>query len=220
LWQLDALFRAPLQAGRTADLRSRASFQLNAWQPGFTITDGEVASMSMDLTIQQSAVSRRNVRGFVQSFEDAIITALKYEAVDRVYDAQVAVDAVWSKDTMIWSRPTAGEFNTRKLLQAAANQKLRVEFSVVSAPMSDAISVQRMLTIFDKQLRSPSSPLMQQPIFYGSVVHECRSIEASSYRMSAGPSGSAPISETDLAEESSAVRSLPVLAALLLVALW
>jgi len=211
--------RRLLQAERTADMRSRTSFQLNAWQPSITVTDGEVASMSMDLTIQQSAVSRRNVRGFVQSFEDAILTALKYEAVDHVYDGQVAVDAVWSKETMIWSRPTAGEFNMRKLLQdGGANQKLRVEFTIVSAPMADSVSVSQMLTIFDKQLRSLSSPLMQQPIFAGSVVHECRSIEASSYRMPRNQ-GTVSVGETevvDFGDESSAVRSLP--AALLALA--
>merc|ERR1719204_458008 len=174
--------RRLLQSTRSADMRSRTSFQLNAWQPSFTVTDGEVATMSMDLTIQQSAVSRRNVRGFVQSFEDAIITALKYEAVDHVYEGQFVVDAVWSKDTMIWSRPTAGEFNIRKLLQAATNQKLRVEFTIVSAPMADSISVSKMLTIFDKHLRSPSSPLMQQPIFYGSVVHVCQRPDGGFYQ--------------------------------------
>lgn len=222
---LSGLRRRLLSASRAADLRSRTQFDLQAWAPSLSASNGEVSSMSMELTLQQTAISRKNVRGFVQSFEDAIITAIKYEAQQKVYDGQVVVEAVYSKDTQIWSRPTSGQFNVnRKLLAAAVNQRLRVEFTVVNAPHSGSISVNSVLEIFDKQLRSPSSPLMQQPIFYGSVVHKCITIEASSYRMtSAGHADSVPDSEIESVYgdiESSAARALPILAALLVVALW
>merc|ERR1719204_2395796 len=140
--------------------------------------------MSMDITMQ-SDISRRNVRGFVQGFEDAVVHALQRESGQyRVYESQVAVDAVWAKNTEIWSRPSSGHINEdHRRLQTPTNQKLRVDFTYSCLEsMHNSMPLSEMLRLFNRQLRSPVSPLMRQPLFYGSVVHIVReNAEGSNY---------------------------------------
>jgi len=227
--------RRLLGADRSADLRSRARFDLTAFQPeSITEAQGDAVTLSMELTLQKSKITRNNVRGFVQSFEDAIRTSIAAESSDRVMDDQVAVDSVFSNDVKIWSRPTYGDVNVakRRLQAGNGNQKMRIDFTITRG-RRNAASVADMLTIFDKQLRSPSSPLGRQPIFYGAVVHTCtvlksENVDTQNDRESGIkseepglPHGEAP-GFNDAREESSASRSLPALLAafLALVAMW
>jgi len=221
-----------LAVNSETDLRSRTTFSLRSFQPSLgTIKETDAATLSMELTLQRTAITRNNVRGFVQSFEDAVMTAMQAESRDRVVEQQLVVEAIYSDDVPIWSRPSHGTLNApKRRLLAAVNKKLRVDFTMVKGPMKTA-SVMDMLTIFDKQLRSPSSPLMRQPIFFGAVVHSVTVLETSNYRApdmgrvqdSSSPREIKSTRDTPMGaerQESSGSRALPILAALLLVALW
>merc|ERR1719335_482358 len=99
---------------------------------------GKTASMKMEITMQGS-ISRKNVRGFVQSFEDAIVNGLELESGKyRVYESQVAVDAVYTKGVEIWNRPSNGKLNSqRRLLET--NQKLTVDFTFAAVENRNAM---------------------------------------------------------------------------------
>jgi len=127
-----------------------------------------------------------------------------------VYESQVVVEAVYSKDNMIWSRPSTSNLNSRRKLMAD-NQKIRIVFSMVKK--TGGVSVQEMAEVFKKQLRSPSSPLMVQPIFYGSVVHKCVEVDPVAHEPVTKTAGISSVN--DIAEESSAICAAPVLIALL-----
>lgn len=207
-------------------MRQRAQFELSAFQPNLEHAKGDRVTLSMELTLN-SAITRNNVRGFIQSFEDAVLNSLGNDPTQslKVMDRQLSVDAVFSNGYKIWSRPTAGDLNysKRRLQAGGPKQKLQIEFTVVKGPRG-AASVEDMLTIFDKQLRSPSSPLMRQPIFYGAVVHKCTVIKSETMDVQpfaeGEPIGVSPIA-SDFNEESSSSRALPTLfAALLLALLW
>jgi len=125
--------RRLLSASKSTDFRSSAEFTLNAWQPTVAAPQGDVATMKIELTVQQTAITRQNVLGFVHSFEEAILAALKSESSTRVFESQVVVESVWSKDTEIWARPTTSSLNNkRRKLDVFSSQKL-TSFSLWSA---------------------------------------------------------------------------------------
>lgn len=217
--------RRLLSSKRDADVRSRAEFNLKPWTPKFGSSKGDVVTMAMEMSFMQSSVTRKNVRGFIQGFEDSIITALKAEAHGRIYEQQIVVEAVYSKGTKIWSRPTSGSVSVDRRKLLSSEQLLRVDFTMTNAPVKGAMTVEEMVKILDKQLRSPSSPLMVQPMFYGSVFHRCVKIAPSDYRMrdvhvTNEEANNSKHLFDDYENTSDAVRSLPLLALALFVTLW
>merc|ERR1719411_478859 len=128
--------RRLLAVERTNDMRSRANFELNAFQPNLEHAKGDRVTLSMELTLN-SAITRDNVRGFIQSFEDAVLNSIGNDPTVslKVMDRQLAVDAVYSKGYKIWSRPTMGNVNyAKRRLQADPKQKPQIEFTVVKGP--------------------------------------------------------------------------------------
>merc|ERR1712038_678068 len=104
--------------------------------------------MALDLSFMQSVVTRKNVRGFVEGFEDSLISALKVEATGRIMEGQVVVEAVYSKGTQIWSRPNTGRlsvFSRRRLVGDA--QDIRIEFTLANSPVKGAMTVDAMMKI-------------------------------------------------------------------------
>merc|ERR1719326_1085448 len=116
--------RRLLSMTKETDVRTRAEFRLDSWKPALGRGVGEVATMSMELGFMKSMITRKNVRGFVQGFEEALISSLKTEATGRLYDGQVVVEAVYSKGSMIWSRPTAGSLNVNRRKLMSGEQDL------------------------------------------------------------------------------------------------
>merc|ERR1712217_1003063 len=202
-----------------ADISQSAEFKMKSWEPTFGDVKGNTATMALEMSFVNSEVSRKNVKGFAQGFEAAMMASLRMEATGRLFDGQIVVEAVYSKGAKIYSRPTSRNMavNRRKLL--ASEQDLRIEFTMTKAPVKGAMSAEDMAKILDQQLRRPTSPLMAQPLFYGSVLHSCEKIETSDYRMTEVEDNT--LAMYDLAkEESSASRALPLAAALLLAAFW
>merc|ERR1712012_728881 len=119
-------------------------------------------------------------------------------------------------NNMIWSSPSI--VSDRRKLES--HKTIRVVFSMHNS--DGAMTVQHMLAIFDKQLRSPASPLMAQPLFYGSDVHSCKQVEAVDSRTQMGGIHSDIHSAYDIVnEESSAIRAVPIIVGLLtMLAMW
>merc|ERR1712048_515812 len=211
--------RRLLTAKREADISQSAEFKMKSWEPTFGDIKGDTVTMALDISFMNSKVSRSNVKGFAQGFEAAMTASLRMEATGRLYEGQVVVEAVYSKGAKIYSRPTAGNLavNRRRLL--ASEQDLRIEFTLTKAPVKGAMNAEDMATILDQQLRRPTSPLMAQPLFYGSVLHSCEKIETSDYRMTKVEEHTRNMYDL-VKEESSASRALPLAAALLLAAFW
>lgn len=156
--------------------------------------------MSMEITLQ-GAISRSNVRGFVKSFEDAVVAGLAQESSQyRVYEKQVATESVWSKGIQIWDRPSQNKMNQRRLLQTS--QRLKVVFTFSSIDIKNAMPLETMLEVFNRQLRSPFSPMMTQPIFYGSVIHAVYESNVESTYVAELPTGKTA-KVADLYEEKS-----------------
>merc|ERR1719232_2523592 len=64
------------------DIQAQTSFSLKAFEPrNMPSALGGTATMSMEISLQ-GAVSRKNVRGFVQSFEDAVVAGLNQESAN------------------------------------------------------------------------------------------------------------------------------------------
>jgi len=162
--------RRLLTVNNEFDLSARTSFGLKAFEPeSLPNALGGSATINMEITLQ-GEIMRKNVAGFVESFKQAIVTGLSQESANyRVYEKQVSVDAVMNKGVPIWERPSAGRAQ-RRLLQTA--QQLKVQFTFYSMDTKNAMPLVTMLEVFNRQLRSPFSPLMTQPMFYSSVVHK------------------------------------------------
>merc|ERR1719461_191952 len=145
-----------LQANSEFDLSAQTSFNLRAFEPqSMPNALGGTASMAMEITLQ-GEVTLRNVAGFVESFHDAVIAGLEQESNKyRVYDNQMIVDGVYSKGVQIWSRPSSRAVDQRRRLQAG-NQKLKVLFTFTNVDNKNAMPLDVMLEVFDRQLRSPS----------------------------------------------------------------
>merc|ERR1711937_89048 len=177
--------------------------------------------MSMEISLQ-GAVSRKNVRGFVQSFEDAVVAGLNQESANfRVFEKQVATEAVWSKGVQIWGRPSEGVINQRRrLLQT--NQRLKIDFTFSAINNKKAMPLDMMLEVFNRQLRSPFSPMMTQPIFYGSVIHSVYESDMKSNYIAELPSANSKKVTDILKEESSTACSTLLFAVLasIMVTLW
>merc|ERR1719333_2074018 len=198
--------RRLLTVNNEFDISARTSFGLKAFEPrSMPSALGGTATMSMEITLQ-GAVSRRNVAGFVESFKDAVVSGMSLESSKyRVYESQVAVEAVWSKGVQIWGRPSADKLSQRRrLLQS--NQKLKVDFIFSEMKNKNSMPLAIMLEVFDRQLRSPFSPMMTQPMFYGSVIHAVYDSEYDSTYMAS--SESAQVADIFAEEKSgSAVPS-------------
>jgi len=205
--------RRLLTAQPTFDLRSRTDFNLGAWKPA-SMPDGlgKSASMSLELTLNSPLdIGRANVKLFAQSMHSAIVTSLNEAAVEfKVYDTQVSIDAVYSDGIPIWTRPIQGKMASRRLMDSP--QRIRVEFTFANVETANAMPLHTMTEDFNRQLKSPSSSLMLQPVFFGSIVHRVYEITTSSYEPDYYPS--------DLIDgTSSTTRAVPIIA-ILLITLW
>jgi len=196
----------------TFDMRSSTSFGMQSWRP-HSMPKGMGVSASMALTATLSArVDRTNAPSFAQAMHAAIVQSLNAESTGpTVYDAQVAVDQIFSDGVAIWSRPQQGKLGDRRrrMLNRVA-QELRIEFTFSNIEKPNAMLLSAMVKSFDKQLSNPTSTLMTQPLFAGAVVHDVREIDTSTY---------VPVTtSTKLA--SSAMLAAPSLVAALLALLW
>jgi hypothetical protein len=200
--------RRMLQSQPTFDMRASTSFGTEAWQPHSVPKGmGNAASMSLEITLS-SRVDRSNALSFSQAVHAAIVQSLQAEAQGvMVYDEQVSIDQLYSGNKSIWTRPAQGQIASRRLLNTA--QKLKIEFTFSNVRKQNAMLLSDMVANFDKQLRSPSSTLMNQPLFAGAVVHDVREISTSTY---VPPSGNTALT-------SSAFVAVPSLFALLAL-LW
>merc|ERR1719487_3172528 len=163
----------------TFDMRSSASFGTVAWRP-LSMPRGLSASASMALEITlSSSVDRTNALSFSQAVHTAIVQSLNSEATSAVFDSQVSVDQIFSDGVSIWTRPQQGQMASRRLLNVA--QRLRIEFTFANSGAANAMPLPEMLTMFDRQLRSPSSPFLNQPLVTGAVVHSVEEIQTSDY---------------------------------------
>merc|ERR1719487_940037 len=196
--------RRLLQNSPTFDMRSSASFGTVAWRPvSMPKGLGSTASMALEITLS-SSVDRTNALSFSQAIHSAIVQSLNSEgSAATVYDSQISVDQIFSNGNSIWTRPMQGQIASRRLLNVA--QRLRIEFTFAKSTEPNAMSLGDMLATFDRQLRSPASPLMNQPVLLGAVVHTVEETSTSDYE--------AP-SQTQLASSSAMV--LPSLFAVLL----
>jgi hypothetical protein len=201
--------RRLLQNNPSFDMRASASFPVRAFAPQSMPKGlGASASMSLEITLS-STVDRSNVLSFSQAVHTAIVHSLNSDGSSyNCYDNQVAIDQILSDGVSIWSRPQQGHIASRRLLNVA--QRLNVEFTFANSDENNAMPLSDMIAIFDKQLRSPSSPLLNQPLFAGAVVHEVKEISDSDYTVP---------TETTTKLASSAYVAVPSLLALLL-ALW
>jgi hypothetical protein len=195
-------------------VRARSDFSVQAWAPE-SISDvhGSSATVAMTMTLV-SEISRANVRGFAQSVQNAIVVALNEDRQDNqgktCYDSQVSVDTVYSNGVQIWSRPESLKYGNRRLLQQNRNaQRLRVDITFAAVDYKNAMTLPMMMRIFEKQLSRPASPLIHQPIFFGSVIHNVHTIETSDYK----PPSS--VRRTTELAPSSSFRAVPVLFLLL-----
>jgi len=200
----------------TFDARASVQFQTQPWKPQRLPAGlGTTATMSLEATLQ-SYVTRANVYSFTTAFQTAIVTSLNedFSAVDTVFDSQVAVEAVFSNDKPIWQRAAESQLDSRRLQQPGTAQRLKVVFTFANTALPGSMQLREMIRIFNEQLISPSSPLMNQPLFFGAVVHEVKAEPLGGY-LPPNPSGG----NTRLT--SSASAALPIFALLgLLQALW
>merc|ERR1712012_1530535 len=166
------------------DLRAARNFDLRAFQPrSMPNALGGTATISMEMTLQ-GAISQKSVHSLVQTFEESVANALAMESSQyHLYDGQVAVEVVWSNDMKLWERPSAGVVHTRRLLQSS--QRIKIDFTLARHGNSNAMPLPLMLEVFDRQIRSPFSPLMSQPLFNGAVMHAVYESELeSTYKIS------------------------------------
>jgi hypothetical protein len=161
------------------DMRASTSFGAVAWRPASMPRGlGSSASMALEITLS-SNVDRTNALSFSQAVHAAIVQSLNNGATETVYDSQVSVDQIFSNGVSIWTRPMQGQMSSRRLLNAA--QRLRIEFTFARSDAANAMALADMLTEFDRQLRSPSSTLLNQPLLAGAVVHRVEEITTSDY---------------------------------------
>merc|ERR1719321_2512028 len=173
--------RRLLQNSPTFDMRSSASFGTVAWRPASMPKGlGSSASMALEITLS-SSVDRTNALSFSQAIHSAIVQSLNSDGnAHTAYDSQVSVDQIFSNGASIWTRPQQGQIASRRLLNVA--QKLRIEFTFAKSDEANSMSLGDMLAIFDKQLRSPASPLLTQPVLSGAVVHKVEEVSTSDYQ--------------------------------------
>jgi len=205
--------RRLLTTGPTFDLQSRADFKMSAWAPRSIPNGlGEKASMAMEITIT-SQIRRTDAKLFSLSVHEAIVTSLNEDSTSyKVYDNQVSIDAIYSDGVAIWTRPVQGQMASRRLLRTP--QSIRIEFTFANIEAENAMPLSQMTQVFDRQLRSPTSSLMTQPVFFESVIGRVEEITTSNYQ----PNPNKNYYSSEL--KSSASRSVAPLVVLLLVALW
>merc|ERR1719204_352550 len=200
--------RRLLNKSPSFDMRSSVSFPMRSWAPESLPKGlGETASMALEITLS-SKVDRSNVLSFSQAVHTAIVQSINADNTVQgtVYDAQVAIDQILSGGVSLWTRPRQGEIASRRLASNVA-QRLTIEFTF--ANRDGGMALTDMVALFNKQLRSPSSPLMNQPLFAGSVVHTVRETSTSDYAVA-----------TSAKLTSSALVAVPSLFAALLALLW
>jgi len=95
-----------------------------------------------------------------------------------VYESQVSVDAVYRDNVRIWSRPET-MYGNRRLLKAE-DSLLTVDFTLANVDYHRAMPMSMMLEDLRLQLIRPASSLYQQPLFRGSVIHDCSTAPATS----------------------------------------
>merc|ERR1712203_97643 len=146
------------------DTRTRANFGVRSFRPqNMPRGLSQTASMALEMTLE-SKIVRSNAKMFARSLEDAIRTALDESDNYKVYNSQVAITKILSNGIPIWSRTSVG--NMKRRLQSAQYITAEITFANLNEP--NAMPLVRMLEVFSQQLRAPSSPLMHQPVFYGS----------------------------------------------------
>merc|ERR1719510_199584 len=136
------------------------------------------------MSVQAGTVSRANALQFAQSVHTAIVSGLNRDPSTKlIYDEQVSIDAIHSGNSKIWSRPQHQAFGQdRRRIVAGRAQTLKIEFTFVDVPYKNSMEVYDMMKVFEKQLKSPASPLLSQPIFRTSVIHELEKIDDSNYK--------------------------------------
>jgi len=167
--------RRLLAAGPTFDMRASTEFSMRSWAPeSMPIGLGKTASMALELTLN-SQIDRSNSMMFAHSVHSAIVTSLNQaDSANTAFEEQVVIDAIFSDGIPLWTKPYAGQVSSRRLL--AGRKKLRVEFTFGYVKKPNSMPVNEMIRIFDSQIRSPASPLMNQPVFFGSVLHSVQDI--------------------------------------------
>lgn len=203
------------------DSQSEVSMGVRSWAPKSKLPSGlkGVASMAMTMSIQNGHVSRGNAQQFAQSWHNAVVTGLNRNLKGKfIYSEQVSVDALWSGDNKIWMRSAHQGFddNRRRILGGA--QKLKIEFTFADVLYKNSMPLFELIELFEQQLKLPASPLMSQPVFRTSVIHDLKSIETSDYVPALNPEHDV---EQSAKLASSAMIATPFVALLsLILALW
>jgi len=208
--------RRRLLAVNSDDTTAKTTVGIGAWKPGkLPLGLKDKASMSMSMSLYKSEVNRKTARQFAEAIKSAIINGFLNDPElkkNKVYDEQVSIDALWTDGVNIWKRPNVQGF-VRRLASAGKSQKIQVDFTFAQSSQRNALDLHKMMAIFEKQLVQPSSPLMTQEIFFGSVIHELHETAPSDYEIRSPVSDARLVS--DLEEEKSAsALAVPCLALL------
>jgi len=151
--------------------RSIVNFGVRAFEPkSFPNGLGKSASFAMVMTMD-SKINRKNVLMFTHSLKQAIVTALNEDSIQTVYSNQVSVDKVISNGVSIWEKTDTSSWDARRL-EVSSVQRIETHISFGKVNRANSMSLSKMIEVFEKQIKSPSSPLMHQPVFYGAIVHD------------------------------------------------
>jgi len=195
--------RRRLLTASSTDTRTRAKFMINAFEPkSLPAGLSQTASLALVMTLEKGSITRTNAHLFAHSMKEAIRMALNEHDNYQVYDSQVSVDRVKSNGVPIWQRTTKGAMHDvafRRLESGA--QTLITEITFANVHQVNAMPLKNMIEAFERQIKSPSSPLMHQPVFYGAIVHSVEEIKTSTY--------SPPVGEKEISLESSAFALIP-----------
>lgn len=171
-------------ASRT-DGQASVTASIQAWRP-MSLPAGlsTSASMRLEMSVPAGSVLRDSAARFAASLKQALLNGLNGDALSTkaVYDNQVSIDSIMANQVPIWSRVQYQAISSasRRRLPGGA-QTLSIEFTFAEVSRTNSMELYEMIQVLDRQLKSPASSLLAEPIFAQAVIHTLEEIPTSSY---------------------------------------